>query len=201
MILNFSRGVGVRLLLIFSLIAVAHVGFCPAAYSQIGDVDFDGDLDSDDANLLTAGIAAGSMDSTLDVDGNGLVDTTDLALFFHEYAFSVHIPLATALVDVDCDLQNTSTDYFIIKNNLGLPLTDFTAGNLFVDGSIDVADLSLYISRGGVIPEPASGLLMLSAGLLMLSARRNISISALRALERIDPMRSTNTCFSLAQNA
>lgn len=162
--LNQFRSAAVRLLLVLATVAGVNVCLCPTAYSQIGDVDFDGDLDSVDADLLTAGIAAGSMDFTLDVDGNGLVETTDLDLFFVEYSSMSGVPLATALVDVNFDTQNTSADYFIIKNNLTLSLTAFTAGNLFVDGSIDAADLSLYLSRGGVIPEPTSAVLMVIAG-------------------------------------
>jgi hypothetical protein len=165
----------VALLLMTAVFTVVGLACCEQAMATaaaMGDVDLDGDLDADDANLLTAGIAAGSMDLNLDVDFNGVVDSADLDLFFSSYSSENGIPLATALVDVNFDTVNTSADYDIIFNNQGLASTAFTAGNLFVDFGINSLDLNLYLSRGGVVPEPGTICMALSAMLLGLSRKR-----------------------------
>lgn len=143
--------------------------------SMVGDVNEDGELNSLDADLITMAIAAGGSGPIGDITGDGVVTLLDLDVFFENYSSFNGVPLAVALVDVNFDMVNTSADYYIIRNNQGLPLTAFTAGNLLVDGFVNAADLSLYLSRGGVIPEPATGLLLAGLILVPLASRRRYS--------------------------
>jgi hypothetical protein len=159
---------------VFTIVNLACCEQAMATAAAIGDVDLDGDLDADDANLLTTGIAAGSMDFNLDVDFNGVVDSADLDIFFAEYSLESGVPLSTALVDVNFDTVNDSTDYYIILGNQGLASTNFTSGNLFVDGGINTLDLNLYLNRGGVIPEPGTMCLAATAVVLGLSRKRRV---------------------------
>lgn len=153
----------------FLVVAVSssHAG------TLIGDIDFDGDLDDVDVNLLTGGIEAGTHDIAFDVDGNGLVTLPDLDLWFDSYSAWSSVPLATALVDVNFDGVNTIADFQIIASSLGSTTTDLTDGNLLPDGSSQVnqSDLDLYISRNGVVPEPTSIALALVG--LCVAGRRN----------------------------
>ncbi len=169
------------MLIVFATASLGNPQQALAVPSLMGDVDADGDLDANDANLLTAEIAAGTNDFFFDVNDDGVVDSLDLDLFFVEYSTFSGVPLATALVDVNFDTLNTSADYDIIINNLSLPLTAFTAGNLFMDGLIDAADVGLYLSRGGVVPEPATLWLVLWTALIPLRNRRSESARGGRA--------------------
>ncbi len=135
---------------------------CPQARAFGADINADGLINEFDVNLLTGGIATGSGDPALDVNLDGNVDTFDLDDWFNAYSFESGVPLAIALVDVDFDQVNTIADLQIIEANLGVFTTNFTDGNLFPDTLVDSVDRDLYVSRGGiVVPEPASGLLVL----------------------------------------
>ncbi len=133
----------------------------------VGDIDMDGDIDDVDVNLLTAEVEAGTGDFLFDINGDGLVDLFDLDEWFVIYSSDSGVPLSTALVDVNFDKANTAADFQIIQSNLSQSITDLTGGNLLPDGSglVNQIDLDLYISRGGVVPEP-SALLLAGLGYL-----------------------------------
>jgi len=157
----------------FTLTALVFLGAQSVlATALTGDFDFDGDIDSVDVNLLTAEIESGFHDPTFDVDGDGLVTLPDLDEFFLFYSAESGVPLAIALVDINFDKVNTVADYQILQTNLSALTTDFTSGNLNADSSVDTADRSLYLSRGGVVPEPMGSTLVLAAIVCGLYPRR-----------------------------
>ena len=137
-----------------------------AVPALVGDFDSDADLDGDNADLLTAENAAATHDFNFDVDGDSLVNLVDLDLWFPLYSTESGVPLATALVDIDFSMVNEVADFQIIQSNLSVATTNFTDGNLNADSVVDVADRNFYISRGGVVPEPATLTACASLGLV-----------------------------------
>jgi hypothetical protein len=141
---------------LFMVLALFSPSMLFAQFPLLGDVDGNGLLEGEDANLITAAIATGSLDPFSDLDANGTVDNVDLDHFFDSYSAGSGVPLSIALVDINFDMVNTVLDYQILLSNLSVMTTDFTAGNLKIDGVINADDLALYLSRGGVVPEPSA---------------------------------------------
>ena len=145
------------------------------ANGLFGDFNYDMIVDIADADLMTGEIAAGTNAVAFDLTDDGVVDLGDLDSWFSYYSTFSGVPLAIALVDVDFSGSNTAWDYHIIQSNLLSSSSSFSDGDLNASGLVDTVDLNLYISRGGVVPEPSTVSVLLLGGLL---ARRR------RALKR-----------------
>ncbi|HER35406.1 MAG TPA: hypothetical protein ENO19_08080, partial [Halothiobacillaceae bacterium] len=119
-----------------------------------GDADFNGDglLNANDADLMTDVISAGTNDVSFDLNGDGVVDLSDLDIWFWLYSVASGVTPDVALVDVNFDTLNNLTDYMILLNNRGMSSSRWTDGDLNATGTVDNADLTLYMVRGGVGP-------------------------------------------------
>ena len=161
------------------ILVLASPGLAGIGPPLLGDFNADGEINRFDVNLLTAEIASGTDDPFLDVNLDGTVNTVDLDQWFLNYSFESGVPLTVALVDVNFDLVNTLADFQIIQANLSIATTDFTDGNLLPDGLVNYADRDLYISRGGLVPEPSAMVLTGLGFLVLFRLRRRLVIARL----------------------
>jgi cyclophilin family peptidyl-prolyl cis-trans isomerase len=137
---------------------------------RIGDTDFDGDVDQDDADLLAATLPGGTDEPQYDVDENGLVEQADLDLL-------------NALLNGDLD-----GDGFVGINDLNLVLANWNqstppgdpAADASGDGFVGIEDLNAVLGVWNVgsqpppaapTPEPGT-LALLGLGAAVLTARR-----------------------------
>lgn len=157
---------------------VLCVVFCShgaRANGIVGDFNYDGLIDVVDADLMTDEIAAGTNLLSFDLTSDGSVDLADLDNWFGHYSSYSGVPLAIALVDVNFDTVNTAADYMTIQFNLLSTSSSFSDGDLNATGIVDTADLDLYMSRGGVVPEPST-LSVLLLGSIVVRKRKALRI-------------------------
>jgi hypothetical protein len=158
------------------VIAVAYGVSCSAPEASAapflpGDVDGNGIVNGADIDLL-----ASTIGSTTQLDGDvnldGVVDIIDFDQWFQLYSADSGVPLAIALIDVNFDQANTQADYSTIFANLSQLTSYFTRGNLDGNSLVNQADLDLYLSRGGIVPEPTTAILA-AVAILGFTVRRN----------------------------
>ena len=136
---------------------------------KIGDTNLDGDVDQDDADLLTATLVGGSDQPQYDVDGNGLVQQADLDL------------LNTLLMgDLDGDGFVGLTDLNLVLGNWNQSVTPGADADPSGDGFVGIEDLNAVLgawnlgtpppAAGAAVPEPAS-LALLGLGALLIARR------------------------------
>jgi endonuclease/exonuclease/phosphatase family protein len=127
--------------------------------SILGDFNFDSVLNAADIDLMWA--ALGGEDLLYDLDGDTEVDEDDVS-------FLVHNVFATEFGDANLDGAVTDADYTIWADSYGSSATVGWAGGDFNgDSSASDADYTIWADQYGAgagVPEPASLLLLLSAG-------------------------------------
>ncbi len=135
---------------------------------RIGDTDLDGDIDQDDADLLTATLVGGTDQPQFDVDRNGSVNQADLTLLNG---------LLTG--DLDGDGFVGIADLNIVLGNWNQNVTAGTDADPNGDGFVGIGDLNVVLgvwnvgtppAAGAAVPEPAS-LALLGAGALWVARR------------------------------
>ncbi|WP_428387343.1 hypothetical protein [Mucisphaera sp.] len=132
-----------------------------------GDLDRDADIDIDDTNSLLTGIASGSTDNSLDLDGSGSVGLTD-------FDFMLTSIIGTAYGDANLDLEVDLIDLSILAANFGEFPRTWEHGDFNGSGEVNLTDLSILASNFGYsasIPEASVGGLM-TAGVLAIGGMR-----------------------------
>lgn len=138
---------------------------------RVGDTDLDGDVDQDDADLLTTTLTGGTDEPQFDVDENGTINQADLDLLD-----------VLLLGDVDGDGFVGITDLNMVLANWDLnvpsgnPLADPSG-----DGVVGIEDLNAVLAAWNTgspppptatVPEPAAMMLMGLGGLAITVRRR-----------------------------
>jgi hypothetical protein len=143
----------------------------------LGDFNGDGVLDTADADMLTAGVAAGANPAGLDVNNDSLVNATDLNVWVKDLKL-------TYFGDANLDGEFNSSDLVAVLAS-GAYEADvdsvWSTGDFNADGRTNSSDLVAALADGGYeagpraavasVPEPASVmLLMMAAGGLWVRA-------------------------------
>jgi hypothetical protein len=140
-----------------------------AETSVVGDLNANGQLDAADIDM----IVVGSLDLSLDLTGDRVVNGDDRSFWVHDLA-------NTSFGDVDLDGQFDSRD-LVVMFQVGKFESDLRAGwaegDFDGDQDFDSADLIEAWVDGGyhsgaALPEPASCTLALFAGISLLGVRR-----------------------------
>jgi hypothetical protein len=104
--------------------------------SQFGDLDFDGDVDSDDAAFLSANIGTGSTYCEGDLDNDGDVDADDLSL-----------------IAGGCNLADLAEPFGVLDlQDISVFVTGFTTQDAVADlaapfGVFDLQDISAFVTN------------------------------------------------------
>jgi hypothetical protein len=122
-----------------------------AAYSEriiestfAGDLDSDGDMDTDDLQSLHTAISAGSGSPTYDMNGDGGIDAEDLDYFIAnslQWHNGVEGGYGTRRGDFNLDGQVNGVDLSIMRGSFGSTGTWLT-GDANFDGQVTGTDLS-----------------------------------------------------------
>ena len=150
-----------------------------------GDLDGNGQLDAADAEALVAALRANSSDLSLDLDGDNVVNTSDLEHWVSQIA-------NTWIGDVDLDGEFSSTDMvsvFQAGRYESAGEATWRQGDWDADGQFGSSDLIMAFQDGGyekgprpsqtnLVPEPMS-LSTTVLGMILLAAilRRRVSQS------------------------
>ncbi len=135
----------------------------------IGDTDLDGDVDQDDADLLTTTLTGGTDQPQFDVDENGTINQADLDLLD-----------ALLMGDIDGDGFVGITDLNVVLANWN-QTTPPGDGDASGDGFVGIEDLNAVLAVWNVgsqpppavvTPEPAALMLMGLGGLAITVRRR-----------------------------
>jgi hypothetical protein len=114
----------------------------------IGDFNLDGAFDCADVDGLVAVVAAGTNDLTYDLDGNGLVDSTDLEIWLTE-AGGVNNASGNPYLPGDASLDGLvdGSDFGIWNGNKFTSMAAWCSGDFNADGSVDGSDLGIWNSN------------------------------------------------------
>ncbi len=142
-----------------------------------GDFDDDGSVDLLDVDMLTAAIAANSMDTSFDMNADGLVDAADIEAWLeiagaNDYGSGKTYLLGDANLDGVVDVS----DFNQWNSNKFQSGTTWSRGDFNGDGVTDVSDFNIWNMRRfqaitDAVPEPSSSLGLIG-GFLILSLRR-----------------------------
>jgi hypothetical protein len=147
----------------------------------VGDFDGDGDVDSDDVDMLCANI--GGDPATYDVDGDGDVDEDDMTFHVENYleydsdGDGTVDGAGTFRGDFNTDGTVNGTDLSIMSGSFG-GTAGFASGNANCDATVNGTDLSILSSVFGnvataAIPEPATMSLVALGAIAILRRKRN----------------------------
>ena len=151
-----------------------------------GDFDNNGVLDLADINLLTTGVAAGTHDPDLDVNGDHLVNDTDIGVW-------VHYLKKTWIGDANLDGEFNSGDLVDVltegKYEIAVDAS-WEAGDWTGDRRFTSADLVSALADGGyevgpraavaAVPEPGTMTLLSWAAAMIAVAASRSSIHGIR---------------------
>jgi hypothetical protein len=144
-----------------------------------GDFDGDGDVDSDDVDVLCANI--GGDPATFDVDGDGDVDEDDMTFHVENYleydsdGDGTVDGAGTFRGDFNTDGSVNGTDLSIMSGSFG-GAAGFASGNANCDATVNGTDLSILSGVFGnvataAIPEPVTMTLLSLGGVTLLRRR------------------------------
>jgi hypothetical protein len=168
----------------------------PIAYSVVaglaGDFDMDEDIDAADIDLLAANQGSvPPIDTKFDLDSDNQADfvvngNKDNPLLESDSDELIRAILGTEYGDLNLDIAVNSLDLSVLVGQLGTS-NGWANGNLNGDAQINSLDLSILVGNLGFdnngagalaetsnVPEPASGLCLAFAGLLLLASRRTL---------------------------
>ena len=148
-----------------------------------GDFNADGDYTVEDIDALVTAIADGGNDPAFDLDGDGSTDGGDLTLW-REIAGSANNASGGAYLPGDADLDGVvdGQDFLIWNDNKFTTSSLWSRGDFTADGTVDGQDFLIWNDSKfqaadgnvGVVPEPASGTLMIGLTLLLATRARRI---------------------------
>ena len=167
--------------------------------SMFGDFNNDLALDCADIDALVAQIASGSMDLQFDLNGDAMVDTSDLNLWLEEAGtFNVDGPYLGG--DANLDGNVDGSDFGIWNTNKFTFGNGWCGGDFNADGATDGSDFGIWnvnkfmSSTLASVPEPTTwgSLLLLMAPLVRVgrSQRRFVERRVAALLQRVDGRRS-----------
>ena len=107
---------------------------------ELGDFDFDGDFDLDDADALSQAIVGGSNDLAFDTDADGQVTSADMA----DWVTNIK---GTLMGDANLDFTVDGQDFIIWNNNKFQSTGRWSQADFSADGSTDGGDFVIWNSN------------------------------------------------------
>ncbi|MEM7312736.1 MAG: hypothetical protein AAF497_06260 [Planctomycetota bacterium] len=138
-----------------------------------GDFDGSGALDCTDIDALTMEIVSGNSIGTFDLNGDGLVDPTDVTVWL-EIAGSLNLPNGNPYLPGDGNLDGVVdvSDFGIWNSSKFTNTAAWCSGDFTADGVVDVSDFGVWnankftSSDAASVPEPSGW--VLTFGLVVL---------------------------------
>jgi hypothetical protein len=136
------------------------------------DFDGDGDSDGDDIDSLVKEISAGMNTESFDLNGDGVVDISDLAQWLSEAATQNEFSEAYLVGDANLDGSVNPADLNSLALNWQKEGAVWSGGDFTADGRINSADLNqlalnwqqfipMASSANSPVPEPSTWLMMI----------------------------------------
>ncbi len=128
--LDASATLSTRMLKNGQWTAINVAGFDVTSETALGDLNRDGQVNAADIDILALAVREGDIDTSLDLDGNALVDADDLT-------YLVESILNTRLGDADLDGDVEFNDFTALAANFGSAPAGWAQGDF--DGDAEVA--------------------------------------------------------------
>jgi hypothetical protein len=137
-----------------------------------GDFNYDGVVDVEDVDNLADAIRFGSQLALRDLNHDGTVDQADLDYLLMEI-------LGTTYGDANVDGMVSDADYTIWADHYGETSAEWSEGDFNLNGTVTEADYTIWadnygfgVTGDGDVPEPATALLLVLAGVCLPRRRR-----------------------------